>query len=198
MDHYFTDKSPKNNRRIEFSFRFLGVSLQLQSESGIFSKDHVDYGTQCLIETAYHHGLKNDVLDLGCGIGVVSLVLKKITPTLNLTGVDINSRAVECAKQNANTNQLDIEYKHQDGLAGLKHFDAILLNPPIRAGKKAIYDLFDQSMNHLKSEGSLFIVMRKQHGANSAIAYLENQGFTTTILKRSKGFWVFQVQHHTN
>lgn len=193
MEHYFTDNPPNIKNRIEISFRFLGVSLKLISDNGVFSKEHVDEGSQLLIESAYLDGLSGEILDLGCGYGVVGLTLKKLDPQLQILGIDVNSHAVALAQENALLNQLDVKFIHRDGIQVNQQFDSIIFNPPIRAGKEVIYRLFVEAYEHLKDGGQLYVVMRKQHGAQSAINFLQQHFTQVTRLNRDKGFWVFKA-----
>lgn len=192
VEHYFTDNPPKKHDRRAILFRFLGIELELISDNGVFSKDHVDYGTKLLIQSAHEMLLDGSLLDLGCGYGVIGLTLKKLHENLSVTGVDINSYAVELAQENAKINHLDVNFIHQDGIEGLSKFDTILLNPPIRAGKKNIYRLFKEASEHITKEGQLLIVMRKQHGATSAMEYLKDFFSEVKRLKRDKGYWIIQ------
>lgn len=192
MDHYFTNTPPNKQNRREILFRFLGVQLSLVTDSGVFSKGHVDEGTKLLIQSAHEKGLAGKVLDLGCGYGVIGLTLKKLNQDLRVSGIDINSYAVELANENARKNKLDVQFTQGDGINTQETYDHILLNPPIRAGKKVIYSLFADAYDHLDKEGKLTVVMRKQHGAPSAIKYCEELFSEVTKLTRSKGFWVFQ------
>ena len=108
-----------------------------------------------------------------------------------LTMVDVNQKAIECAKVNMRNIQKEATFLCQDGIKeGM--FDCILLNPPIRTGKAVIYRLFDECMAHCS--GSLWIVIRKQHGAASAQKYLE-QNYAVKRMGKEKGFWVFQIQN---
>lgn len=72
-------------------------------------------------------------------------------------------------------------------------YACILLNPPIRTGKAMIYSLFDQCLEHLKEDGHFWIVMRKQHGAQSAIHYLQEKGHEVEKMARDKGYWVMKI-----
>ena len=81
----------------------------------------------------------------------------------------------------------------QDG-AHEGQFECILLNPPIRTGKKVIYRLFDECLEHLENNGRFWLVMRKQHGAQSAIQYLGEKECMVRKVNRDKGFWVFVAQ----
>ena len=83
-----------------------------------------------------------------------------------------------------------------DGMAALmdRRFDAVITNPPIRAGKQVIYRLFREAFDHLSPGGSLFLVIRKQQGAESCIRYLEGFFASVEKLDRSAGFWVLQAR----
>ena len=72
-------------------------------------------------------------------------------------------------------------------------FDNIITNPPIRAGKKVIYAIFEQSYHHLKQNGSLYIVIRKSHGAESAQKFITSVFGNCTLLKRDKGFYIYRA-----
>ena len=51
-------------------------------------------------------------------------------------------------------------------------FDAVITNPPIRAGKAVIYKMFEDAKAHLVPGGALYLVIRKQQGAPSALKFL--------------------------
>jgi 16S rRNA (guanine1207-N2)-methyltransferase len=73
-------------------------------------------------------------------------------------------------------------------------FDAVITNPPIRAGKQVIYRMFAEAFDHLKEGGSLFLVIRKQQGAESCLKYLQTIYGETEKLDRSAGFWVLRAK----
>ncbi len=69
--------------------------------------------------------------------------------------IDINERAISLAQKNIKLNNIkNIKVLESDGFAQIKDdetFDVIVTNPPIRAGKHVIYEIYKQSFNHLKS-----------------------------------------------
>ena len=82
-----------------------------------------------------------------------------------------------------------------DGFASVTGaFDAILTNPPIRAGKAVIYGLFADARAHLKPGGALYIVIRKQQGAPSALKYLREIYAEAEVIDRSGGFHVIRAR----
>ena len=72
-------------------------------------------------------------------------------------------------------------------------FDLIATNPPIRAGKAAIYALFADAKDRLRPGGELYIVIRKQQGAPSALKYLREIFSEAEVVSRTAGFWVFRA-----
>ena len=88
--------------------------------------------------------------------------------------------------------QSDI-YQNVEGL-----FDSIVINPPIRAGKKVIYAMFKGAYDYLIDGGSLFIVIRKSHGAFSARDYITSIFGNCTLLKRDKGYYIYQATKANN
>ncbi len=194
MAHYFEyDEKMKSEKR-DVKFSILGHSFNLVSDNGVFSKDELDDGTKTLIESAYSYGLKGTILDLGCGIGTVGIVLKKAIKDIAVTMVDINPLAVRLANENIQNLSLDqIECFESNGIDKIeKKYNFVLTNPPIRAGKKVVYSFFDGSYEVLEKNGVLLVVIRKSHGAPSAKTYLENLFGNCEILKRNKGFYILK------
>ena len=72
-------------------------------------------------------------------------------------------------------------------------YSCIVTNPPIRAGKKVVYDIVMNAKNYLEKDGCLFLVVRKEQGAKSLISDLEKE-YSVTILNRKKGFFILQCR----
>ncbi|MDO4465593.1 MAG: methyltransferase [Bacillota bacterium] len=194
MSHYFENDETIKNEPSQVHFLLNKKEFTLHSNAGVFSKDKLDTGTRILLETVLEssQNIPESVLDLGCGIGVVGCVLKSFWDS-EITMIDINQRATELAKKNMKSLGFNANVLCQDGIQeGL--FDCILLNPPIRTGKKVIYSLFDQCVEHINEQGQIWIVMRKQHGAQSAIHYFEEKGCVVKRVNRDKGYWIFVVK----
>ena len=192
MSHYFEDTRHLKSNRKDFSFRFWCFNYSFVSDNGVFSKEELDEGTCILLETALEPKLDGKVLDLGCGIGPVGVVVKHNFPECEVEMVDVNPRALELAKENARRNNVEVKIYLSDAFENIKttDFSAILVNPPIRAGKAVIYKMFEQSYEHLEQEGCLWVVMRKSHGALSAKKKLEEIYGNCEIVNREKGFYI--------
>ncbi|MEY8380927.1 class I SAM-dependent methyltransferase [Ileibacterium valens] len=194
MSHYYQEDLNVQSRPMQIHFELNQKSFELESDSGVFSSDKLDTGTRILLETVLEQSKpQKNVLDLGCGTGAVGVVLGMFWNS-TITGVDTNARAARLAKKNYEHAKVDGTVVVQDGIQNLNEkFDCILLNPPIRTGKETIYRLFDEAVAHLTSDGKLWIVIRKQHGAASAVKYMEDQGYIVRRANRDKGFWILEV-----
>lgn len=192
MSQYFdNDKSIKSEKR-KIKFYFKNREYNLISDNGVFSKDRFDYGTRVLLENIDIDNLSGSVLDLGCGIGVVGIILGTINKNINIDMVDINDRAIEITKDNLLLNNINNNIFISDVYSNIdKKYDYIITNPPIRAGKEVIRRFLLGSYEYLNDTGTLYFVMRKDHGVKSMIKELESI-FDIEVINRDKGFFVIK------
>ena len=196
MEHYFTNNPQKKENRKEISFRFLAHLETFVSDDGVFSKDSLDFGSRLLLETLMNEEVSGSLLDLGCGIGYIGIMLKKYFPAIELTMSDVNETAAALAEENSRRYQQDNRVVVSDGLAEIAdHFDIIVSNPPIRTGKKVIYELFAQSLRHLKPSGRLYLVIRQKQGAESALRYLQTLNPSAQVIEKKNGYWIILVNN---
>lgn len=192
MAHYFTNDAIKDQPE-EITIHFRDYTYILNSNAGVFSKDKLDEGSRILIETMLENEEQPEsLLDLGCGIGPISLILMEYWKNTKATLIDVNERACQLANINMRKYRKNATVLCQDHVDD-KMYACIALNPPIRTGKKMIYSLFDQCMEHLKKDGSLWVVIRKQHGAQSAIHHFEENGYDVEKVAKDKGYWVLKI-----
>lgn len=196
MSHYFVndDKVASKPRNIVYSID--GVDFSFESDNGVFSKNELDKGSELLIETLLPLNLGTKLLDLGCGLGVIGLTLAYFHPGLNVTLSDVNTRALSLCSANAATLMLSrrVTVLQSDIYLEIEgKFDSIVSNPPIRAGKRVTYEIYKGALTHLIDGGSLYIVIRKQQGALSVKAYLEELFGNVTVLARDKGYYVLKA-----
>lgn len=196
-NHYFTDNRHLPENRKEFSFRFWCITLKLVSDNGVFSKNNVDYGSRALLEALHEHDdcLGDRLLDVGCGYGVIGLSLKKAYPDKQVTMLDINPRAVELTKLNARNNQCEVIAHVSDAYEKVQDqsYSDIITNPPIRAGKRVIYPIFANAHERLNCNGSLWVVIRKAQGAESAKKYIESVFGNCELIKKDKGYHILRA-----
>lgn len=196
MSHYFENDASLGHSPRNVEYVFNNVSFTLESDVGVFSKNKLDKGSELLIETLLPLELGNNLLDLGCGIGVIGLTLAYFHPGLNLVLSDVNTRALGLCSANAATLKLGqrVTVLQSDIYTEIEgKFDSIVSNPPIRAGKKVTYEIYRGALTHLIDGGSLYIVVRKQQGAISVKSYLEELFGNVTVLARDKGYYILKA-----
>ena len=197
MSHYYSENQDVPHSRKEVSFRFLDIPVTLISDSGVFSKDHLDPGSELLLVHIAQQFNKQAFCDAGCGYGAIGITVKKLFPESSVTMFDINQRAVETAAENCKLNNVQCEVIHSDGFDKISDsFDMIAINPPIRAGKPVIYRLFEEIEKHLYIDGILLVVIRKQHGAQSAKKKLTKIFGNCEMIDRSMGYWILRSRKH--
>lgn len=190
MSQYFdNDKNIKSDRKL-IKFNFDNKVFSIYSDNGVFSKDRFDYGTRVLLNSVDIDKLSGNVLDLGCGLGVVGIILGTFNKGINIDMVDINERAIDLAKNNLVLNNVKANVFVSDIYSNIDNkYDFIITNPPIRAGKNVIRGFLLGSYDYLKDDGILYFVMRKDHGVKSMIKELSVK-FNTSIVNKDKGFYV--------
>lgn len=190
MSQYFdNDKNIKSERKI-IKFNFDNKDFSIYSDNGVFSKDRFDYGTRVLLNSVDIDKLFGNVLDLGCGLGVVGIILGTFNKGINIDMVDINERAIDLAKNNLVLNNIKANVFVSDIYSNIDNkYDFIITNPPIRAGKNVIRGFLLGSYDYLKDDGILYFVMRRDHGVKSMIKELSVK-FNTSIVNKDKGFYI--------
>ncbi|MBU0667233.1 MAG: methyltransferase [Nanoarchaeota archaeon] len=164
MTHYYSEKQDSPLNLTKFFVKTKKASFDLYSGSGVFSKNKLDLGTDVLLNNLI---MKNDweVLDLGCGIGVVGIFIKKLFSNTKVTFVDINSRALKLTRMNLKLHNLTGKIIQSNIYEKVKeHFDTIIMNPPQTAGKNVCFEMVMGAKKHLKRNGVLQIVARHNKG----------------------------------
>lgn len=188
---YYTENPDSQHDIQDLDVLLLGQKFRFLTDSGVFSKRMVDYGSQVLLSTlAFSSG--ETVLDVGCGYGPLGLSLAKVQG-VDVTMVDVNLRALDLAQQNAKLNQVEANifqsnlYEQVTGT-----FNHIISNPPIRAGKAVVHTILSEAFHYLQDGGDLTIVIQKKQGAPSAKQKMEDVFGNCDILKKDKGYYILR------
>ncbi len=194
MTHYYTNNMELKSDETRIYFQYKNHNIILASDYGVFSKEKVDYGTRVLLDAIDIKENIGKILDVGCGYGTIGVSLKKQYPHLSVEMIDVNERAVYLANQSIKYNDLEniIAYKSYayENVEGC--FDIILSNPPIRAGKKVVFEILEGAYNHLNKNGEMIVVIQKKQGAPSAKKKLEDIFGNCEIIKRDKGYFILK------
>jgi 16S rRNA (guanine1207-N2)-methyltransferase len=194
MSHYFAfDPSLKSRERI-LDYELEGEKFSFTTDTNVFSNKAIDKGSTIFVEELLKEDLSGEALDLGCGYGFVAICLKKRFSKLTIAMSDINVECVKLARKNAIVNGVDIaSFYVSDGFEKIaSSFDYVFLNPPIRCGNEIIFRLYEESHSHLKEEGKLFIVIRKDKGAKGHVRYLSSLFSKVDVICKEKGYRVVE------
>ena len=188
-EYYYTHTPNSEHEERHFTSVFMGKTLAFETDAGVFSKQHIDPGSEILCKSLPE--LHGRVLDMGCGWGAMTVMALARFPALDVTMADVNERALDLAVRNVQKNGMQAKAVLSDGFERVEgEFDAVMTNPPIRAGKAVIYRMFEDAKAHLAEGGRLFLVIRKQQGAPSAQKYLSTLFGQVELLARDAGYWI--------
>ncbi|ANZ34152.1 methyltransferase [Staphylococcus carnosus] len=198
MSHYY-DKDPEvASQREDFKYRYQQNELKLATDSGVFSKGKIDYGSDLLLRTflkEHPPGPSKTIIDVGCGYGPIGLMIAKVSPHHKVILLDVNHRALDLAKENSEKNHIDnAVIQESDGLAEIPDdsADMIVTNPPIRAGKSVVHGILEDAYSKLKKDGELYVVIQKKQGMPSAKKKMEAVFGNVETLAKDKGYYILK------
>ena len=198
MSHYFSEVQDVKSAKKIINYEIKNEKFEFLTDNGVFSKTKVDFGTDVMLRTFLNENKKLEnirILDIGCGYGVVSVVLKRFFEKTKILSTDVNERALELTKENIQKNNRtdDFEVRKSfvfDNIS--ENFDVILSNPPIRAGKQVIFEIYEKSFFHLNKNGEFYCVIQTKHGAKSTKKKLEELFGNCTTLVIEAGYRIFR------
>lgn len=191
--HYFSPDPGTRHDYREFTATLRGMDFTFRTDTSVFSRDRVDFGSALLIETM-RVPAEGAVLDLGCGYGPIGIAAARLSPGARVYLVDVNERAAQLAGINAEANgAANVEVRVGDGLLAVQgvRFDTILTNPPIRAGKQVIYALIDGAYTALKPGGAIWVVIQTKQGAPSMKKKLQETFGNVEDVDRKAGYHIY-------
>ena len=161
------------------------------------------------------------ILDIGTGSGCIPISIKKNIPAVNISAIDISSKAIDTASQNANSNETEINFIVLDFLkesnwTSLKRFDIIVSNPPyipfaenylipknVKEYEPAEALFVDEALifykkiahfgkEHLSNNGKIFMEVHEDF-ANNVLKHFEKEGYAAEIINDLLGKQRFVV-----
>lgn len=195
MGHYYSKNPEVESNESIIEYHLTPMSLKLSTDNGVFSKGDVDFGSKVLVKAFLEDQQEvKSLLDVGCGYGTIGLMIKKHLPAIQLHMVDVNERAMALAKKNAIQNDIsDVKVYESDTLDQVtESFDAIVTNPPIRAGKEVVHRILENSIHHLNVGGAIYVVIQKKQGMPSAKKKLEALFGNVDVIAKDKGYFILK------
>ena len=175
MSHYYDANPQAESDRHIIEYQALGTLFKFVTDSAVFSRKSVDFGTDLLL-TEMIEDVKaskpsgGTFLDLGCGAGIVGIVFKYKFMKFDCMGVDVNNRAVALANENAKLNGVQVDFVQSDVLNNIGDnvkFNLVATNPPVRAGKAVVFRFYEEAYEHMENGGALYVVLQRKQGAPS-------------------------------
>lgn len=190
MSYYFTNDDSLKSEIKKIDVVIDNLPFSFWTDNGVFSKKGLDFGTRTLLENLTD--IKGRVLDIGCGYGPIGIyIAKKYDVTVDMT--DVNRRSLALASENAKLNEVTVNAFYSDLYDNIHgKYDFIVTNPPIRVGKKILYQLLFEAKDHLNENGQLWLVVNKDQGAKSLLKDL-NKEYKATVVCKNKGFFIIRA-----
>jgi 16S rRNA (guanine1207-N2)-methyltransferase len=155
------------NFECRLAFRDEGRLIHAISRPSVFSHRQVDGGARALLRAAVIEA-GQQVLELGCGSGVVSLAAALRAAGVRVLAVDSNSRAVECTQRGAQFNgltnldaRLSTAESQSSGEIPAAEFDLVLANPPYYSNFRIAEIFAACAARALKRSGTALFVTKR-------------------------------------
>jgi 16S rRNA (guanine1207-N2)-methyltransferase len=195
-DHYFSPRPRAPHRPGLVRVVLPDVYLELATDAGVFSPGRLDPGTRLLLDSSPAPPPAGDVVDLGCGYGPIACVLAARSPGVAVWAVDVNERALElCARNAAAAGLRGVRTVTPGDPSVPARVAGIWSNPPVRIGKPALHELLGSWLRRLDPEGSAYLVVSRNLGADSLHRWLAGQGWPVTRLAARSGYRLLQVNY---
>ena len=183
MPQYFEPVPTTASDRKTFKYTGLNRNLTFTTDTSVFSRSGVDFGTDLLLEESVKdikaRGIKPmHMLDLGCGAGIVGVTFKSYFARCEVYGTDVNTRAVALAEENAVNNNADCTFLASDVTS---------------AGKKTVFRFYEESFARLEKGGSLYVVLQRKQGAPSTKAKLTELFGNCTNVATDGGYHIMRA-----
>lgn len=199
-DHYFSavPASAENLRTIKVTIA--GRDLEVTTAGGVFSPERLDAGTSVLLTNMPPLPPGGHFLDLGSGWGPISLAMAMASPHATVWAVDVNERALDLVRRNAEAHGLtNINAVTPDDVPDDVAFRTIRSNPPIRVGKNVLHDMLERWIPRLDERSDAWLVVQRNLGADSLQRWLAatfTPGYSVFRSATGKGYRVIKVRRH--
>lgn len=178
-----------------FQTELKGITLNFETNEDVFSPSGIDRGTLAMLSQVEFSN-EDQVLDLGCGYGVVGILASKLIGSNQVVMCDISKKAVEISKINGLRNGLnDLKVYESNGLDGIEEsgFTKILSNPPYHVDFSVPKNFIEKGYKKLEIGGKMYMVTKrldwyknKLTAVFGGVKVLELDGYYVFIAEKRK------------
>lgn len=194
--HYYSESQDdlKSNPN-DFTLFFKEHKFIFTTDNGVFSKKYLDFGSHTLLSAFEPNDVDAPILDVGCGYGPLGIVISTLYDK-EVYMVDINERAIELTNKNIGQNNASKAKAQKsylfDSLDTNMKFSSIVTNPPIRAGKKVVFEIYERAYDFLCEKGELWVVIQKKQGAPSSMEHIKSIFGNCEVVCKNKGYYILK------
>jgi 16S rRNA (guanine1207-N2)-methyltransferase len=200
-EHYFSSTPRSEPARRVIHARIAGAVRELETAAGVFSPDRVDTGTGVLLASVPPPPPGGALLDLGCGWGPISLTLALESPRAEVWAVDVNERALDLVRRNAERLGIEnIRTATPDAVPEEVRFLTVWSNPPIRVGKNELHGMLRRWLPRLETGSDAWLVVARNLGSDSLQRWLQAEFPADLLVTRAatnKGFRVLRCRRRS-
>ncbi len=194
MPHYFDEDPAAPSAPVDVLWALPDGPLRVRTDRGVFGHGRPDPGTKLLLLSVPAPPQEGDLLDLGCGAGVIALAMARRAPGATVWAVDVNRRARELCAANARANGIgNVVVAAPEELPHDVALRAIWSNPPIRIGKPALHELLRHWLGRLADGAEAHLVVHRHLGADSLARWLAAERHTVARVALGAGYRVLRV-----
>jgi 16S rRNA G1207 methylase RsmC len=199
-EHYFSSTPGSELKLRTIRAKLAGQEYDLATSNGVFSPERIDTGTQVLLASVPAPPPGGHLLDLGCGWGPIALTLALESPHATVWAVDVNERALDLVRTNAQSLSLtNVKAVKPDDVPSEIGFTTLWSNPPIRVGKDELHGMLDRWLPRLDSGSDGWLVVQRNLGSDSLHRWLQASfpdDFSFIRAATSKGYRVLRARRH--
>jgi aminoglycoside phosphotransferase len=165
------------------------LSLSLRTSSGVFGAQRVDRGTIVLLRNAPAPAAGTGVVDVGTGYGPIAVVMGLRQPDAGVWAVDVNRRAIDLARFNANAaGATNVHVAEPVDVPAALRFARLYSNPPVKIGRDAMNELLRDWVGRLSRGADAYLVVKQSMGADRLQRWLNDAGHPTRRAASKQGY----------
>ncbi len=199
-DHYFSASPSSSEQLRRVRVVLAGREREVTTAAGVFSPDRLDVGTGVLLTNSPPPPAGGHFLDLGCGWGPIALSLALESPHATIWAVDVNERALDLVRRNAEELGLsNVNAARPEDVPGDVTFRTIRSNPPIRVGKNELHGMLEHWIPRLAERSDGYFVVQRNLGSDSLQRWLAAtfpRGYSVHRAATGRGYRVLKVRRH--